>query len=1004
MIDRSSFEPTLNAPQTRQAAEHWKSLEELAGRADFDTFLRQEWMRPPETAGEMDRRTLIKLLMANMAVLGVAACDESPSEEIVGYVDRPESVTPGVPSYYATALTLSGYASGVLGETHSGRPTRVQGNPDDAVSGGATSAIQQAAVYDLYDPDRLQAVDHRNQTSSWDRFLGQLAELRLEWANDRGARLRLLTGRITSPSLAAGIDDLRRQFPEMRWHVWEPVERSAVRDGAVLAFGEAVDTLYHLRRAQRLLSLDADFLGPEEPAHLTYARDFAASRAPKPDGDPPARLYAVESTPTVTGAKADHRLPVRFSLVEPAARAIAVRLGIDVDAPPLPEGIDGDWLDSLVADLKDHRGACAVIPGFQQPAAVHALAHAINHALGAVDATVTYHAPVAVEPDGPLQSLMSEIDEGAVGTLVVLGGNPVHDAPADFAFGARMEKVETTVYWGLHANETAAFASWVLPATHEFEAWGDARAFDGTTYLQQPLVRPLHGGRSSLELLDSLAGDFESGGRDLLRRRWEKRAPVLADDIAWRAALQRGTVAYETAAPRKPTVRRDFRAALPAPSPQPDGLELQFRPHPAIWDGRFAGNGWLQELPDPLTKLVWGNAALVPPGFARDHELESGDIVRLKVGGRTLEAPVWPMPGQPKDAVTLHLGYGRRRAGQLGSGVGVDAYPLRTSTAMWSAPGLTVTPTGSRETLVTTQRHHDIEGRDLLRKADWRRYREDPNFARHRHEEELPSLYPEPKPASETPDTDAPRYAWGMVIDFDACIGCNACVAACQSENNIPIVGKDEVRRGREMHWLRIDRYYAGPPENPETALQPIPCMHCENAPCEYVCPVEATQHSVEGLNEMVYNRCIGTRYCSQNCPYKVRRFNWFDYTGPDAELPFHPALQNPDVTVRSRGVMEKCTYCVQRINRARITAEREGRRIQDGEVVTACQEACPSRAIVFGDLSDPDSEVSRRRRDPRNYGLLAELNTRPRTTYLAQVRHPNPALVHERGSGGDDS
>lgn len=1014
-MTRTPTPPDEPPPRHADGESFWRSLEERAGTPEFRAWLTREFPRlseifaGAEDGGDgalgMDRRSALKFLGVNMAALGLVGCEPPPEEEVIPYVDRPEEVVPGVPAHYATTLDLAGYANGVVGEVHEGRPTFVRGNPDDPASRGASTPMIHAAVYDLYDPDRATSIREGGEVSTRDRFLAAADTMRNAMQRDGGRGFRLLTGRVTSPSLGRMIETLRRKYPEMQHYVHETVPDDARRRGAEMAFGETLEPRHHLAEARVLLALDADVLGIEEPGFLRHARDFKGSRPLDPEGEPPRRLYAIESAATATGANADHRIPVKASQVDAVVRALAKRLGIEVTGADGGQDIVGaDRLREIAADLEEHRGAGAVIAGLAQPAHVHALVNAINVRLENVGRTVTFHPPVARAADGGIGDLAGDIDAGDVETLIVLGGNPAYDAPADLEMPARLAAVPTLVQWALAENETSHHARWLVDAQHPLESWGDGRAADGTAYLRQPLVRPLHGGMGELELLAAFAGEAGRGQRDLVQATWrERRSGAGTFDEFWHRALKRGVVEEAVSEPVAVTPRTGFADRLP-PLPEAGGIELQFRPHPLIWDGRFANNGWLQELPDPMSKLVWGNAALVSPGFAEAHGLADGDVIAIEAGGRRLEAPVWQLPGQPAETVLLHLGFGRRKAGRLGTGVGVDAYRLRTTGALWHVAGVKVTKTGRRQALTTTQHHHAMEGRHLVRHADWSHYREAPTFAQH-GSGQPPSLYPEPGPGGreEGPPEQSP-YAWGMSIDLNACIGCNACIAACQSENNIPIVGEREVARGRDMHWLRIDRYFKGDPANPEVFFQPVPCMHCENAPCEYVCPVEATQHSAEGLNEMIYNRCIGTRYCSQNCPYKVRRFNFFRYTGEPARMPYLAAAQNPDVTVRSRGVMEKCTYCVQRIEKARIAADRDNRRIRDGEPATACQDACPTQAIVFGDIADPATEVARRKAADLDYGMLEELNTRPRTTYTAEVRHRNPAMPKASGDRGEGS
>jgi len=763
------------------------------------------------------------------------------------------------------------------------------------------------------------------------------------------------------------------------------VGREAIYEGAELAFGEPVETRCRVDRADVIVSLDSDFLD-HGPFRLRYARQFAARREIDADNPQMNRLYVLESSPSITGASADHRLALPAPSVEAAARHLASRLELDVETVGLPAGLEEHWLTALVADLQEHRGRSLVLAGDHQPPAVHALVHAINHALGNIGETVEYSEPVAFR-GAPLAALAAAIQAGEVDTLLILDSNVAYHAPADLTMDGLLEAVPFTAYLGTHPDETARHCRWHIPMAHPLESWGDCRALDGTVTVRQPLIAPLYGGRTAHELLAVLMGEYQMNDREIVYRYW--RARFRADDLPgdfetfWMRTLHDGVMPQSSLPARAVTLAADWASKLPAPAVAAPGVVLQFRPDPAVWDGRFAGNAWLQELPRPLTKQVWGNAAFIAPATAERLGLKDRQVVEIRNQDLQQRWPLWILPGMPDGVVTLNLGYGRIHAGEVGSHVGINAYRLRTHAYPWAVGGVELHPTENFEALVSTQHHHSMEGREPVRRTTLEKLREGEAVEQHHPEH---SLYPE---------YEYPDYKWGMVVNLNTCIGCNACITACQSENNIPVVGPEEVARGHEMHWLRVDRYYEGDLDEPDTHFQPVPCMHCEKAPCEYVCPVEATLHDSEGLNQMVYNRCVGTRYCSQNCPYKVRRFNWFHYTEDD-HTP--DPVYNPDVTVRSRGVMEKCTYCVQRISRARIQAKTEGRKIQDGEVVTACQSACPTRAIAFGDLNDPDSAVAALQGHPLQYSLLAELNTRPRTTFLASVRNPNPRL--EEGEG----
>ncbi len=963
---------------------YWRSLEELAETDEFVELLQREFPRQATEWPEgLSRRHFLHLMGASLALAGLSACTRQPTETIVPYVRQPEEIVPGKALYFATAMPLGGVALPLLVESHMGRPTKVEGNPEHPASLGATDLYAQASVLTLYDPDRSQTLTHLNEVRPWTAFLGAMrAQLAIQ-KTTQGAGLRILTETAGSPTLAAQIESLLAAYPNARWHQYEPVNRDAARLGAQMAFGRYVDAQYRLENAEVIVSLDADVLSSGYPGFVRYAREFAKRRKLVAGANTMSRLYAVESTPTTAGAVADHRLGISASQVERYARSLAAALGLAPAEPASP----AVWVQAVARDLKQHRGSSLIIPGEQQSPLVHALAHAMNQALGNVGRTVIYTDPVEAKPalqNESLRELARDMEAGKVELLVMVGGNPAFNAPADIEFAKHLAKVGTRVHLSLYHDETSALCHWHVPEAHYLEAWSDARAFDGTASIVQPLIAPLYGGKSAHEVVAALTEQPEQSGYDIVRAQWRVRHARPDFEQAWRQWLHDGWI------PGTALLEISLDAKMPAlpPAEPPVSLELVFRPDPSVYDGRFANNGWLQEVPRPLTKLTWDNAALISPSLAENRKLKNGDLVELEAGGLKARAPVWITPGHPESCVTVTLGYGRRRGGRVAAGAGFDAYALRSSSAPWTVPGLTLTPLQQEYSLVATHGHHGMQGRQPVLAAALQEFTADPDFVHKRHHEPGPemTLYPPHKYEGN---------AWGMSIDLNSCVGCNACVVACQAENNIAVVGKEQVSMGREMHWIRIDRYYEGGLHNPSTFFQPLPCMQCENAPCEPVCPVQATVHSSEGLNDMVYNRCVGTRYCANNCPYKVRRFNFLLFS--DFETASLKLGRNPDVTVRSRGVMEKCTYCVQRINEARITADREGRPVRDGEVVTACQQACPADAIVFGNLNDKSSRVARLKAESRNYSLLAELNTRPRTTYLAAVRNPNPELEGQK-------
>ncbi len=979
--------------------QYWRSLEELAETDDFEWFLHNEFPRQSAAFGEgangIERRDFLKLMGASLALAGLSACTRQPEEKIVPYVRQPEQIIPGRPLFFATAIPLGGIASGVLVESHMGRPTKVEGNPDHPASLGATDAFAQAAVLTLYDPDRSQVITNVGDIRPWSALLATLRTGLEGQREQRGVGLRLLTETVTSPTLASQIRALLTDFPLAKWHQYEPANRDQLYAGARRAFGENVETQYRFDKAEVVLALDADFLSCG-PAHVRYVHDFSSKRRVQNPGSEMNRLYAVESTPSNTGAMADHRLALRPSEIEDFVRSIAAALGVPVQTPG-GLGAHPRWTAAIVADLQRHRGTSIVIAGDEQPPIVHTLVHVINHALGNHGQTVIHTDPVptsVVPQTESLRELVTDMDAGKVAALLILGGNPVFNAPADIAFGAALSKVPLSVHLCLYNDETSELCHWHIPEAHCLEAWSDARAYDGTITIMQPLIAPLYGGKTVHEVLAAMSDHPDRTSHDIVRDYWRdyQKDQHAAPDFErfWRKSLHDGLVAGSALAVKPVSLRPDWDKSRDRAERNPkDGtLEIIFRPDATIFDGRFANNGWLQELPKSLTRMTWDNAALIAPATAERLGLASEDLVEVRYAGRTVRAPIWIMPGHVADAVTIHFGHGRTRAGRVGNGTGFNAYTIRTANAPWSASGATLRKTGETYPLACTQHHHSMEGRHLALAGTIEEYRTHPDFVRELAEQPAAdmTLYPNDHPYD--------SYAWGMAIDLNSCTGCNACAIACQAENNIPIVGKTEVVRGHEMHWIRVDRYYAGNLDNPTTYHQPVPCMHCENAPCEVVCPVGATTHSSEGLNDMVYNRCVGTKYCSNNCPYKVRRFNWFLYSNQTVES--LKMAENPDVTVRSRGVMEKCTYCVQRINFARIAAQKEDRTIRDGEIVTACQQVCPAEAIVFGNINDPESRVAKLKTEARNYSLLGELNTRPRTTYLARLRNPNPELSDE--------
>jgi MoCo/4Fe-4S cofactor protein with predicted Tat translocation signal len=987
-LDLASVRERIDAATADDSAEktgpqYWRSLEELAGSQEFQQALHREFPKgASEWLDSVSRRGFLKVMGASLGLAGMSGCVKLPLEPIVPYVRQPEGVIPGRPMYYATAVTLGGYASPVLVESHLGRPTKIEGNDLHSASLGGTDVFTQASILGLYDPDRSQSVMSLGDQRSWQAFMSAIRGPLAAQKGFKGAGIRILTTPISSPTLAGQLRNFLEIYPQAKWHVYEPINRDNVLEGAKMAFGQPVETRYDFSKADVIVSLDADFLYAGFPGNTRYIRDFAARR--NPDSGNMNRLYVIESTPSSTGAKADHRIPAPASFVEILARAMTGGAYPQDQAPLFPA--------SMMKDIESHRGSSLILAGDHLPPAVHALTHALNQQFGNIGKTVFYTDPVDANPVNQTESLkdlVADMKAGKVDLLIILGGNPAYDAPADLNFAHALSngKVALRVHHGLYQNETAELCHWHVPAVHELEAWGDARAYDGTVSIIQPLIAPLYQAKSMLEFVALINGQADATGYDLLRAYWQKQHAGADFEQFWRKSLHDGWIEGTTFAPKSfPAKAGNFQT--PSAS-NPNSFELNIRRDPTIWGGEFSNNGWLQELPKPMSKLTWDNAILIGPKMAERLDLASEDVVELELNGAKVKGPAWIQAGHPDNSVTITLGYGRTRAGRVGSGQGFNAYTLRTTAAPWIVSGAKITKTSETYKLACTQGMQSMDTPDgarrpLVRETSLQEYKKEPSFAQ---EEEVPkglTLY-QPYPYEKE------EYAWGMAIDLNKCVGCNNCMLACQSENNIAVVGKEQTHLGRHMHWIRIDTYYQGDRDNPKAFFQPVPCMQCENAPCEVVCPVGATNHSSEGLNDMVYNRCVGTRYCSNNCPYKVRRFNFLLFQ--DWDTPQYKMMRNPDVSVRSRGVMEKCSYCVQRINERRIDAEREDRKIRDAELETACQQSCPADAIVFGNLNDPNSKVSGWKRQSRNYSLLGELNTRPRTTYLAEVRNPNPEL-----------
>ena len=984
----------------QKGKEYWRSLDQLADKPEFREMLEREF---PEGASEMKnpltRRNFLTLMGASIALAGLSAC-RRPVEKIVPYVKAPEQIIPGIPNYYATTMPLGTSAYGVVVESHEGRPTKIEGNTQHPASLGKSSSWMQASVLSLYDPDRSQQPVNKGVDKDWSDFVAFLKSIYQEYKSSGGEGLAVLTESYSSPSLARLKNKFKKTYSNSSWVSYSPLSVENVYQGLEFATGTSYHPNYQYGKAAVILSVDSDFL-LTEPDAIINTKGFAAGRRVESTKDTINRLYVVETSYSTTGAMADHRLKLSGGQMSGFLLLLARELANQgLDLPIVNdlkfEGqaeIDSHWISAVAKDLIGNGGNCLVVAGNRQPAITHAVVFAINQALGNIDKSVFYRELKDIDESNleAFAGLTRDMKAGKVKTLIMLGGNPVYNAPADLDFAKALEKVENSIHLSPAMDETSQKSSWHIPQSHFLESWGDATASDGTLSVIQPLIAPLYNSHSALEIVNLICTGSEKKSYDIVKETWKDILNPKDQNKMWRRVLHDGVLA-DSQLPRKHPLLNDrlMKEALGKNPiivnlPKEEDLEINFHVSPAVHDGRFANNGWLQELPDTITKLTWDNAALVSHKTAQKLGVKNEDIIVLNMQGRELTIPVWILPGQADFCISISLGYGRSAAGRIGNQVGFNAYKLRTLTAYYFDVGLTVRKTSDQYTLASTQDHSSMEGRPLVREATIGDYRQHPEFAGEmvKHPP-LVSLW------EECPYDKG--YQWGMSIDLNACTGCNACTIACQSENNVPIIGKEQVKNGREMHWIRIDRYFSGDLDNPEMVHQPVGCHHCEMAPCEQVCPVAATVHDEEGLNVMTYNRCVGTRYCSNNCPYKVRRFNFFNYSNEFPEVV--KMVQNPDVTVRSRGVMEKCTYCVQRINAAKINARNENTTLADGDVRTACQQACPADAIVFGNIRDQKSAVSEAKQNNRRYEMLAELNLKPRTSYLARLRNPNPDLV----------
>ena len=1063
-------------PEPLTGRKYWRSLGELSNTPEFREWLEREF---PQGSSELkddewSRRGFLRLIGASMALAGVGLTScRRPELHLVPFTKSAEWTIPGKFLYYATAMPRRAGAIPLIATTVDGRPIKIEGNPLHPASAGATDTFAQASVLDLYDPFRSRRFLHNGKSAERGEFDAYIEKLRTALRGSGGDGLAFLVEEVHSPTRERLRAELEKMCPKMLWCVYEPALSDAQGYATRMSFGENVRLIPRFERADVILALDSDFLDCGE-GDLASVRGFSSRRRVSSARDTMNRLYVVENQFTLTGSMADHRLRCAASQIPALTYVLARKIASMTSDPGLgsllgalvaPSGADAfddRWLTELANDLVVKSGSSLVVAGSQQPVAVQLLAYAINSALKNIGRTIL----VREFPRNPntksILQLAAEMGAGRIKQLFIFGGDPVYNAPRKIAQDPQtkasldwldlQKKVAEVVRLGYHEDATSAQSLWHVPMAHYLESWGDALTGEGAYLSIQPMILPLFGGLSEIELMNALLGGPKIEGPELVQQTFRATNPPGDFDTAWSQFLRNGFAAHVSPRDRPATFNGSAGGAQsqqlwsPAPAPTSDSPEIVFVRSYEMDDGRYANNGWLQELPDPITKLTWDNGAMMSPNMATKLAVESGDLVKIDITDTARDANEQPIrrelviaavvsPGHAENSITIPLGYGRKHTGPLAEESGFNAYLLRTALNPHFAvadgktiENIRVTKVGKKYPLSSTQEHWAIEGHGVVREATLEKYREDNEFVKKtggadEPQPYLPSLYTHPP-------LNAPQQ-WGMTVDLNVCTGCSACVIACQAENNIPIVGKLQVAHGRVMHWIRIDRYYASGqrfnqdngdwPENPEIVHQPMMCQHCENAPCETVCPVNATIHSEDGLNVMAYNRCVGTRYCSNNCPFKVRRFNYFDYSQRpigkkkiagefgiyrEYVAPFTnkgaPDIakmqKNPNVTVRMRGVMEKCTFCVQRIEEAKIAAHVRAGASSDTHIprdsfTTACAQACPNEAIVFGDIKDPESKVSKMKQQDRNYRLLEYLNVNTRTSYLARIRNPNPKM-----------
>ena len=999
---------------TNQEFGYWKSLKDISSEDDYNRFLKQS---EHNVDNGLSRRNFLSLIAASVALAGLEGC-KKPVQKIIPYVEAEIGTIPGIPKYYASTLPFKNNALGVVIENHDERPVKVEGNEKHPTSLGKSNSFAQASTLEMYDPDRARGVKFEGNKVDWNEYLKFAKSI-----NDgNGKGLAVLMQESSSPTIKSLQEDFKKNLPNADWVVYESVNNENLYDGIELAFSKRLQPLYRLEKAQIIVSLGSDFLGVDDN-NIYHTRKFAQNRNIVDENSTMNRLYVAESSISSTGSSADHRLNVPQHEMENLLAELAYelkQLGLRIEAKKVKSS-NNLWVKAAAKDLFDGRGESIIIGGSSLSKEFHQLIALINYNL---KAPIDYY-PLNMSQVSSLknfESLCKDMKDGKINNLIILGANPVYDSPVDFDFAESLKKVKNSVHLTNIIDETSKLCSWNIAMNHYFECWGDAMTYDGHVSIVQPQIMPLFDSKSIIQVLSPIVHSKEQSAYDSVKNVWKSKIIKSGNfEREWDKVLHDGL--YKKPILKKVNVRPASKistAVLNNYSLDNDKFEIVFCPSSSVYDGRYANNGWLQEIPKPITSLTWDNAALISMKVAKKLNIKNGQMLEISVGDNTINIPAFITPGQNQKSITLELGYGRKFNGRIGNEVGFNVYPLRSSDSPSFILNGSIKVLNETYPLASTQDHHGLEDDkyaapgfddlanketqsripELVKQSTLDYYKDNPDWVQKKVEQHKPdknrswadhSMY--------NPDWDYSKGPqWGMSIDLTSCTSCNACSIACQSENNIPVVGKQQVMNGREMHWIRIDNYFAGDPDNPEVSTQSVACVHCELAPCESVCPVAATTHSSDGVNQMTYNRCLGTRYCANNCPYKVRKFNFYNYTKDLPEVV--QMAMNPDVSIRFRGVMEKCTYCYQRISSARITAENEGREIKDGDFQVACQQSCPADAIKFGDINDPNSEVSKAKRRNRDYALLAHLGTAPRTTYLAKIRNQNPMLVSKSQNG----